>query len=149
MIQFLRQGDPTPNINTSPASEVLTPCLEWNMEKDLGTQLHFPSEITSTTLQPDIVLWTTARKSALLVELTGPWEEGLEATHKRKRAEGGWSMRLYLVEVGASGFVGDNTSAQDLGLRGAKMHNGTREITVETDKYSFWLWLKKHDKIKG
>ena len=86
------------------------------MEVEMGSQLHFPGEIYSTTLQSDMVLGTTVGKSAL-VKLAVPWGEGLEAAHERKRAkyanlvaecrEGGWSVRLYPVEVDVRGFVDD------------------------------------------
>ena len=160
-IHFLRQGDPALHTNKRPAPKSLTPGVEWKMEVDLGRQLHFPREINCTTLRPDMVLWTTAGKSALLVELTVPWEEGLEAAHERKRAkyadlvaecrEGGWSTRLYPVEVGARGFVGDSTTRllKDLGLRGTRLHKATREISEEAEKASFWLWLRRRDKVWG
>lgn len=83
------------------------------MEADLGRQLHFPRMNCTTALRPGMVLWTTARKAALLPELTVPWEEGLEAAHERKRAkyadlngdcrQSGWKVKLYPVEVGARG----------------------------------------------
>lgn len=161
-ICFIRQGDPTPNTNSRrPAHTSLTPGLEWKMEADLVRQLHFPREICSTTLRPDMVLWSTAGKTALLVELTVPWEEGLEAAHERKRAkyadlvaecrEGGWNVKLYPVEVGARGFVGNSTTRllKDLGLRGARLHKATREISEEAEKASFWLWLRRRDRAWG
>lgn len=53
------------------------------VEVDLGRQLQFPQEICSTTLRPDVVLWSAAVKAAILIELTVPWEEGLEAAYER------------------------------------------------------------------
>lgn len=38
-----------------------------------GPQL--PREISSTSLRPDIVTWSIGIKTALLIELTVPWEE--------------------------------------------------------------------------
>ena len=62
------------------------------------------------------------------------WVEEWEAAHKRKRAkyavveyrEGGWSVRLYTIEVGATGFVGD--SMMWVGLQRARLHKATREV---------------------
>lgn len=48
------------------------------MEVDLGRQLH-----GCTTQQPGIVLLISTAKSALLVKLSEPREEGLEAALKR------------------------------------------------------------------
>lgn len=50
------------------------------MRVDLGRKLQFPTEITSTSLRPDIVIWSSSSKAVILVELTIPWEAGLEAT---------------------------------------------------------------------
>ncbi len=158
---FLREGDPTPDTNRRPLPTSLTPGSEWKMEADLGRQLHFPRTICTTTLRPDMVLWTTARKTALLVELTVPWEEGLEAAHERKRAkyadlvadcrESGWKVKLYPVEVGTRGFVGESTSRllRDLGLQGARLHKAIRQIAEEAEKASFWIWLRRRCKMWG
>jgi len=131
------------------------------MEVDLERQLQFPQEICSTTLRPDVVLWAAAVKSVILIELTVPWEEGLEAAYERKKAkyadlvaecrESGWGARLYPVEVGARGFVGRSTShlLKDLGLRGATLSRSTKELSEEAEKASHWLWLKRRDKAWG
>ena len=84
-IHFHRQGEPAEHSSKrAPSSKLLTPGAEWKMEVDLGRQLRFPQEICTTTLRPDVVLWSAAVKSVLLVELTVPWEEGLEAAYERK-----------------------------------------------------------------
>lgn len=86
-----------------------------------------------------MVLWAAASESVLLVELTVPWEEGIEAAQERKKAkyfdlvmecrEGGWSVRLCLVEVGTRGFVGMTTTylLKDLRLRGGRLQHATKE----------------------
>lgn len=63
--------------------------------------------------------------SALLVELTVPWDEGMEAAQERKMVkysdlvaecrEGGWSLKLN------------------------QLNKATRELTEEVEKTSFWL----------
>lgn len=45
------------------------------MRVDLDKQLVFPREIVDTALRPDIVMWSTAAKRVLIIELTVPWEE--------------------------------------------------------------------------
>lgn len=49
---------------------------------DLEKQLQFPREIPRT-----LVIWSAACKMALMVELTIPWEGGLEAAHEQKHAK--------------------------------------------------------------
>ena len=61
--------------------------------------------------------------------------------------EGGWSVRLYPVEVGARDLFGDSTTRllKDLGLWGARLH----KATSEAKEASFWLWLKRRDRAWG
>ncbi len=84
------------------------------MRVDLGRQLQFPREIVETSLRPDLIMWSEPCKTILLVELTVPWEEGMEAANERKRAkyadlvedcrEAGWKATMCPVEVGCRGF---------------------------------------------
>ena len=161
-IHFLRQGEPVEHPSKRPPpSKLLTPGAEWKMAVDLGKQLQFPQEICSTTLRPDVVLWSAAVKKVLLIELTVSWEEGLEAAYERKMAkyadlvaecrESGWTAKTYPVEVGARGFVGSSTSRllRDVGLRGAKLSKATKELSEEAEKASHWLWLRRRDKAWG
>ena len=76
-------------------------------EGDLDRQLRFPTEITTTSLRPDIVVWSTKAKSVHLVELTVPMEEGIEAAFERKKAkysdlaaEAGWLEDHHLSSGG-------------------------------------------------
>ncbi|KAI8522085.1 hypothetical protein Bbelb_018390 [Branchiostoma belcheri] len=89
---------------------------EWEMAVDLDKRLVFPRNICETTLRPDIVLWSSVQKTVLVIELTIPWEENIQAAYERKKlkyqelvqqcAENGWRSLLYPVEVGCRGFVG-------------------------------------------
>ena len=65
-IHFLRQGKPAMHTTKRPTAKLLTPGAVWKMEVDLGRQLQFPQEICSTTLRPDVVLWSAAVRSAML-----------------------------------------------------------------------------------
>ncbi|KAJ8341252.1 hypothetical protein SKAU_G00335430 [Synaphobranchus kaupii] len=160
-IQFARAGE---NINAprpSNMGRLLSPGSEWNMKVDLGRQLQFPREIAETSLRPDMVLWSVASKTVLLVELTVPWEGGLETAHERKRAkysdlaaecrEAGWKATVCPVEVGCRGFVGSSTSRllRDLGCTGAGHRRASKELAEEAEKGSFWLWLRRKDTSWG
>ncbi len=97
------------------------------------------------------MLWSAAEMSVILIELTVPWEEGLEATYERKKVkyadlvadcrESGWIVRL----------VGRSTSylLKDLGLQGATLSRSTKELSEEAENSSHWLWLKQRDKAWG
>lgn len=64
---------------------ILATAGDWEMRADLRRQLKFPEEMMSTSLRPDIVLWSKATKQVILVELTVPWEERIEEAHELKR----------------------------------------------------------------
>ncbi|KAL7383136.1 hypothetical protein ABVT39_005401 [Epinephelus coioides] len=55
------------------------------MRVDLGRKLQFPREITSMSLRPDIVTWSSSIKTMLLIELTIPWEMGIKAASEMER----------------------------------------------------------------
>ena len=62
------------------------------------------------------MFWSVSHKRVILIELTCPAEEGIEAAHIRKNArypkladacrDGHWSPTTFSIEVGARGFVG-------------------------------------------
>ena len=64
---------------------------------------------------PDIVIWSAALKKVVMIELTCPAEEGIEAARERKLgryfqlkqdiANAGWVADLLTIEVGAGGYV--------------------------------------------
>jgi len=59
-ILFVKEG--TANMPTSNASD-------WTLQADLGKKLQFP-DIVKTSLRPDIVIQSTAKKRLVIVELT-------------------------------------------------------------------------------
>lgn len=81
--------------------------------------LQFQGEI-NTSLCLDIVMWSSGTKALLLIELTVPWGEEIEAAFERMRLKysdlvseckkAGWRTTIYPVEVGWRGFVGTSTA---------------------------------------
>ena len=79
------------------------------------SKLVFPPEIYGTPQRPDIVIWSKQTKTVLIMELTCPAEEGIEAAKIRKEAryfglkcasiDRGWSAEILTIEVGVRGFV--------------------------------------------
>ena len=57
---------------------------QWEMLVDVGKKLQFPRIIATTSLRPDIVLWSSGTKKVAMVELTVPWEERPEEAHHLK-----------------------------------------------------------------
>ena len=76
--------------------------------------LVIPPNLALSTLRPDILLFSKARKRVILTELTSPCEENMEARHQVKLekyallcteiSHQGWLVNCFAVEVGARGF---------------------------------------------
>lgn len=157
---FVKPGS-TPQPPTQKRSSTLTPGKEWQMMVDLKKQLVFPREILTTTLRPDIVMWSSVEKRVLRIELTIPWEEGMTTAHERKYLkytelaaecqEAGWKARIHPVEVGCRGFVGRSAVQllRDVGVAGANLRRVVKELGEEADRSSYWLWLRKRDSGSG
>ncbi len=94
-ILFARAGENINHRHQRTTPRVLSPGSEGNMRVDLGRQLQFPREIVETSLRPDLITWSEPCKTILLVELTVPWEEGMEAANERKRAKQGSKLRPF------------------------------------------------------
>ena len=80
----------------------------------------FSPTIYPTNERPDIVLWSESSRRVLLLELTCPAEEGIEAAETRKQqryqsllsginSSKCWLADLYTLEIGARGLVGCRT----------------------------------------
>ncbi|XDV39419.1 hypothetical protein PO909_008669 [Leuciscus waleckii] len=108
LIQFVRQGGEALGSSTKEWS-LLSPGGNWELRVDLDHQLKFPQQIDVTSLQPDIVLWSAIARTVIMVELTVPWEDGLDSAFERKKekyadlsaacTEAGWNAFIYPVEV--------------------------------------------------
>lgn len=86
---------------------------DWQLLVEL--ELKFPNHIAVTTLRSDIILISESTKQVVLLELSMPCEEFLEAAFKRKLAkhsglassckQAGWRARCFPVEVGCRSFA--------------------------------------------
>lgn len=51
---------------------------DWKMLSDSGQKLTIPTDIVTSTLWPDLVLWSTTLRTVYLIELTVPWEDATD-----------------------------------------------------------------------
>jgi hypothetical protein len=89
---------------------------DWEVLVDFDTaHITFPPCICATTSRPDIVIWSPKSRKVIMIELTCPAEEGIEAAALRKEtryqelqvAAKAWGeCKYFTVEVGARGLVG-------------------------------------------
>lgn len=146
-ITFVRAGETkTPKRTTSVG--VLMSANDCQILVDLQQQLKFPSNITDTTLRPDIVVFSEATKQVILLELTVPWEDRLEEVFKRKLTmyeglvsscqQAGWRARSLSVKVGCRGFNAKSLSRafSILGIVGRWREVALRKTTEAAEKAS-------------
>ncbi|KAG1932793.1 hypothetical protein F2P79_020826 [Pimephales promelas] len=143
---FVSEGGVRRSIRSRETARPFSPNQEWDMRVDLDKQLRFPTEITTTSLRPDIVVWSSKARSAHLIELTVPLEEGIEAAFERKKAkyselaaecrEAGWKMTVHPVEVGCRGFLGVSTIhlLREAGVTGRRLRRATKDLAEEAEK---------------
>lgn len=61
------------------------------MRADLDWQLKV---ITSTTLHPDIILWSSPMRTVVMVELTVPCKDGMDSGAERRRNTPIWQLHV-------------------------------------------------------
>ena len=67
-------------------SHLLSNANDWKFLTDLpGTNYVFPPEVYSTPERPDILIWSPKLRTILMLELTCPAEEGIQAAKLRKQ----------------------------------------------------------------
>ncbi len=130
---------------------------DWKLLADLGKKLCFPTEIASTNLRPDLVLWSPSLKLVYIIELTVPWEGAVEEAYERKKLryaelaadaqQQGWKASVRPVEVGCRGFVATSTSRllREMGVRGKAHRQAVKDLSRAAEKGSQWLWMKRKD----
>ncbi|MGH0147808.1 UNVERIFIED_CONTAM: hypothetical protein FKN15_025961 [Acipenser sinensis] len=90
---FLHPGEQLPRkgIKTKLRPGQLEVTRDWKMLADVGQELIFPPEMATTSLRPDIVLWSGSARLVHLVELTVPWEDAVDEMYERKKL---WNAQL-------------------------------------------------------
>ena len=141
-------------------SSLLDGANDWEVLFDLDNLLVFPPEVYSTSARPDIVLISHSLHTVILIELTVPAEEGIEAAHKRKLAKysglvssindnaSPWSARILTLEIGARGYVPNSASRLFRNLGYGKKHCSSlcKTLSLIAAKCSYALHLAHSSK---
>ena len=134
-IDFVKEGQ-RPVVHNQARQNLLQSAKGWEMEVDIRRKLHFHEAVLSTTLRPDIIMWSLEGKKIILVELTVPWEEGCEEAAENKKAkyqqfvqdcrDKGWTTWLMTVEVGCRGFPAQSVKSIDKGWTQRPLEESSR-----------------------
>ena len=159
-LEFVRERQITRKKSETKSKEhsigLLNRARDWELRVDFDKRLVFPFEI-DTRLRPDMILYSTANKLLIIIELTVPWESRIDEAYERKKLkysdlcdncrEKGWSVWCYPVEVGCRGFVGTSLirALKHIGLTGKERNKAVNEISDVAEKASSWLWLRRSE----
>ena len=129
---------------------------DWELLIDFeDNTIVFPPEIYPTPERPDIVLWSGSTKTVLLIELTCPAEEGIEAAALRKVARytgltnniklSGWKPHLITIEVGVRGYIAKSTRHcfHKLGLHHRTVSALCRTLSTVVSRCSYAIYLSR------
>ena len=156
LIKFVKAGEEQKRSGSTVG--VLATATDWQLRVDLRRRLQFPGEITTTTLRPDIVLWSSKTRQVIMIELTVPWEENIQIANERKRTkydelkasceEAQWKAWCMPIEVGCRGFIGKSiwTTCKLLGIGGNIRKRLSKICENTAERTSNWIWLKRNDK---
>ena len=157
IIKFIKAGEKPPTTQSSRRC-LLSSAPDWQLIVDLGRRLKFPEHISTTSLRPDMVLFSTKTKQVILWELTVPWEENMELAYERKMEKyqdlvddckrRGWKASCYPIEVGVRGFAGKslNQALNKMGISGLKKRRAVQTILDMAVKSSKWIWICRGNK---
>lgn len=157
-IHFLKEGTRSGEKKHTPTTRgLLREASDWEMKVDIGKKLVFPVHMAVTKQRPDIILFSEAAKTVVLVELTVPWEERMEESHELKAAryemlveevrQNGWKVHCFPVEVGCRGFPSRSLRRmwKALGMLPSKIRTACKRTGEEAERCSRWLWLRHKD----
>lgn len=156
-----RSGKKTrPSPKSTPRySSVLNGYSDWKVLIDFDNNpIVFPPMIIATDERPDIVIWSASARTAILIELTCPAEEGIAAAQARKEGkyaqlvasinDSPWSAHLFTIEVGARGFVAHSVRRcfKKLGFTNRSASSLCKTLSMTAARCSYAIYLARKTK---
>ena len=150
---FVRAGARPRSPPSRRSSSLLEVASDWEILVDYDSaQVVFPIEIAATPERPDITIWSRSHRRVIIVELTCPVEENMEAAHVHKSAKypgllaecnvQGWTGHVLPVEVGARGFVGSSVrrALKQLGISASQCRQAVKALSRTAAKCSYYVY---------
>ena len=159
---FIKAGSKaTSSVSNSIDRNILSTANDWKLLVDFDhNNIVFPPEILSTDQRPDIIIWSRNTKMVLLIELTVPADENIQAANIRKKARyeklsheinsvnSGWNTKIITIEVGARGFVAKsmNSCLRKLGFTTHSSSLICKRISLVVARCSHHIWANRNNK---
>ncbi len=131
--------------------------LPW--ERKTGSDFVFPQDVALTSLKPDMVLVSYARKICVVVELTAPLEENISMWRSKKREKyendigsnllQGWALHVITIEIGAKGWVPPSVRRDVdklLGLHKKSMNKLLDDCSLVARRCSYVIWVNRFNR---
>ena len=133
---------------------LLSAANDWKLLVDYDKKpIVFPPSILSTTLRPDTIIWSEARKIVIWAELTCPAEENISQARARKNRRyqmlatnvraAGWTLHDFTIEAGARGCVGKSFPyfLKRIGFNHQECKSVTKDVALVVARASFHIYL--------
>ena len=157
-ISFVKPGQSSVR-RTNKAFGLLEKARDWVLLADIGDcKLIFPSEIFCTSERPDIVLYSSNKKTVILIENTSGCEENQSENHGLKTDKyrdlveairgNGWVCHFFAIEVGARGFNSTHVPfcLKSLGFPPKSVKSLLGKLSRASLEASYNIWLARNDK---
>ncbi len=153
-VYFLRGGFSLPctKHKLPSRSDILAEANDWTVAADLEGLRHYPQLLRDSGRRPDVVLASSSSDAFILVELTVPWEDRIEASNvlKTEKYSGlakdlegsGFRVKLMAVEVGVRGLVGKSAYKflTQIGLSSRERTKAMTKMSEVAEAASCWIW---------
>jgi hypothetical protein len=143
--------------HSSSCPGILSHANDWQSLFDYdATPVIFPPSIYATDQRPDIVIWSAASKTLILIELTVPDEDNIADAAFRKKNKyielvdacraAGWEVYFPSVEVGVRGFVAHSFFAclRLLGVPRATIKRAKSSVSKTALRCSYLIYLARN-----
>ena len=120
-------------------------------------QYQIPPSIASSTLRPDICVYSEQAKKVCFIELTSPAEENIQFWKLNKRQKyiglveeakaNGYTAMCRTIEVGARGFVSKSSMNvfSLLGFTSKKRNELKKNMSKVAIRCSHFIWINRNN----
>ena len=137
---------------TPSRRDILAEANDWTVAADLEGLRHYPQLLRDSGRRPDVVLASSSSDAFILIELTVPWVDRIEASNVLKTEkysglakdleDSGFRVKLMPVEVGVRGLVWKSayTFLTQIGLSSRERTKAMTKMSEAAEAASCWIW---------
>lgn len=63
---------------------MLSSARDWQLRADVEREFKFPEQIITSSLRPNLIIWSILSRQVVMIELLVPWEVNMEEAFERK-----------------------------------------------------------------